>query len=95
MTKTLALAFGLVLGTVAAAPAQQKDLTRPRPSSFGTNDSGAAGSGAAIPGGSSLSPMPGGTISMGAATQNASPRPSLGPSLGPDLRDSLSSGNSR
>jgi hypothetical protein len=29
--------------------------------------------------------MPGGTIPMGAATQNASPRPSLGP----DLKDSL------
>jgi hypothetical protein len=93
MTRTLALALGLVLGMVAAAQAQQKDLTRTRPSSAGTSDAGATGPG--IPGGSSISSTPGGTMPMGAATQNASPRPSLGPSLGPDLKDSLSSGKTR
>lgn len=89
----------LMPGTFTMAQAQQPDsMSRSRGSAgsglpgLGGSDgsSGPGSSGPAIPGGSTFSTSkPGGTIPMGAASQSAPRRPSLGPDLGPDLKDSL------
>lgn len=93
MTRLRMLAIGVTLGAAAVAQAQQQDITsRPRTPSYGATGLGTTsptGADSTVPGGSAYSPIPGGTIPMGAATQGGSQRPSLGPNLGPDLKDSL------
>lgn len=101
MTRTLALVLGVALGTIATAEAQQQTdiMSRPTRSSVpGAGIPGLSGAGApsatggtgtasTIPGGSTFSaPAPGNSIPMGAATQNAPRRPSLGPDYGDSLR---------
>lgn len=103
MTRTLALVLGVALATIATAEAQQqKDImSRPSRSSIpgagipglsgaGAPDAtGGTGSASTVPGGSTFSTsMPGTTIPMGAGTQNAPRRPSLGPDYGDGLRSS-------
>ena len=101
MTRTLALVLGVALATLATAEAQQQTdiMARPSRSSIpgagipGLSGAGApgaiggAGKDSTIPGGSTFStPAPGNSIPMGAATQNAPRRPSLGPDYGDSLR---------
>ena len=100
MARTLALVLGLALGTTAtAAMAQQQTdiMSKPRstvPGSGipsltspggGTAGTGTPGAGSTGVGSSGISSTPGGSISMGAGTQNAPRRPSLGPDYGNSL----------
>jgi len=101
MARTLALVLGLALGTVAtAAMAQQQTdiMSKPRstvpgggipsltsPGGAGTTGTGTPGTGSTGAGSSGISSTPGGSISMGAGTQNAPRRPSLGPDYGNSL----------
>lgn len=103
MIRTFARALGvslvaITLGGITMVQAQQQDImSRPRGSagsglpglSKSDGPSGAGAAGPAVPGGSTFSTtMPGSTIPMGAASQNAR-RPSLGPDLNTDLNNSL------